>query len=79
MFRLTYYYTGFRLYGLRIYGLFGYISVIWSMVNHILVLNFSDIWSTSPGQNRGPYIRNPVYHELFPTLMLRWSIVLPTY
>ena len=36
------------------------------MVNQILVLNFSDIWSfrlwsTLPGQNRGPYIRNPVY------------------
>ena len=45
MFRLTYYYTGFRLYGLRIYGLFGFISVIWSMVNHILVLIFSNIWS----------------------------------
>ena len=38
-------YTGFRLYGLPIYGLFGFISVIWSMVNQILVLNFSDIWS----------------------------------
>jgi len=39
-------YTGFRLlYGLRIYGLFGFISVIWSMVNQILELNFSDIWS----------------------------------
>ena len=24
-----YYYTGFRLYSLRIYGLFGFISVIW--------------------------------------------------
>ena len=35
--------------------------VIWSMVNHILALNFSDIWSTLPEQNRGPYIRNPVY------------------
>ena len=38
-------YTGFWLYGLRIYGLFGIISVIWSMVNQILGLNFSDIWS----------------------------------
>ena len=38
-------YTGFRLYGLRIYGLIGFILVIWSMVNQILVLNFSDIWS----------------------------------
>ena len=35
--------------------------VIWSRVNHILALNFSDIWSTLPEQNRGPYIRNPVY------------------
>ena len=33
-------YTGFRLY-----GLIGFILVIWSMVNQILVLNFSDIWS----------------------------------
>ena len=41
----SYKYTGSRLYGLRIYGLFGFISVIWSMVNQILVLNFSDIWS----------------------------------
>ena len=38
-------YTRFRFYGLRIYGLFGFILVIWSMVNQILVLNFSDIWS----------------------------------
>ena len=38
-------YTGFWLYGLRIYGLFGFILVIWSMINQILVLNFSDIWS----------------------------------
>ena len=38
-------YTGFRLYGLRIYGLSGFISLIWSMVNQILVLNFSDIWT----------------------------------
>ena len=38
-------YTGLRLYGLRIYGLFGFISVIWTMVNQILVLNFLDIWS----------------------------------
>ena len=38
-------YTVFRLYDLRIYGLFGFISVIWSMVNPILVLNFLDIWS----------------------------------
>ena len=38
-------YTGFRLYGIRIYGLFGFISVIWSMVNQILVLIFLDIWS----------------------------------
>ena len=37
--------TGFRLCGLRIYGLLGFISVIWSMVNQILVVNFSDIWS----------------------------------
>ena len=35
-------YTGFRLYGLRIYS---FISLIWSMVNQILVLNFSDIWT----------------------------------
>ena len=28
-----------------LYGLFGFILVIWLMVNHILVLNFSDIWS----------------------------------
>ena len=33
-------YTKFRLY-----GLFGFFPVIWSMVNHILVLNISDIWS----------------------------------
>ena len=26
-------YTGFWFYGLRIYGLFGFILVIWSMVN----------------------------------------------
>ena len=38
-------YTGFRLYGFRIYGLFGFISVIWSMVNQMLVLNFADIYS----------------------------------
>ena len=38
-------YTGFWLYGLRIYGLFGFILVIWSMINQILVLNFSDKWS----------------------------------
>ena len=38
-------YTVFRLYGLRIYGLFGFISVIWSMVNQVLVVNFSDTWS----------------------------------
>ena len=37
--------TGFWFYGLQIYGLFGNILVIWSMVNQILVLNFSDIWS----------------------------------
>ena len=28
-------YTGFRFYGLRMYGLFDFISVIWSMVNQI--------------------------------------------
>ena len=38
-------YTGFRLYGHWIYGLYGFILVIYSMVNHILILNFMDIWS----------------------------------
>ena len=37
--------TGFWLYGLRIYGLFDQFSLTWLMVNQILVLNFSDIWS----------------------------------
>ena len=59
-------YTGFRLYGLWIYGLFGFISVIGSMVYQILVLNFSDIWSFRLyGQLYQDitvdYIRNPVY------------------
>ena len=36
---LTLDFTGFRLYGLRINGLFGFVSVIWSMDNPILVLN----------------------------------------
>ena len=56
--------TWFRLYAVRIYGLFCFISVIWSMVNQILVLIFFDIWWTLPGQNCGPYIRNPVYYIL---------------
>ena len=45
LYSVSFRYTGFRLYGLWIYGLFGFISVIWSMVNQILVVNFSDIWS----------------------------------
>ena len=55
-------YTGFRLYGLRIYGLFGFISVIWSDFSTTFFgyMVISAIWSTLSGQNRGPYIRNPV-------------------
>ena len=37
-------YTQFRLYGLRIYGLFGQFSLIWSMINHILVIHLSDLF-----------------------------------
>ena len=34
-------YSRFRLYGLRIYGLFSLFSLIWSY----LLVNFSEIWS----------------------------------
>ena len=47
-------YTRLRLYGLRIDGLFGYISVIWSLENVFLIWNFRnmvilDIWSVFAG------------------------------
>ena len=36
-------------------------SDIWPIYSNISVIWSSDIWSILAGQNRGPYIRNPVY------------------
>ena len=46
----------FRLYGHYRTSFFGY-KVIW----HFTFMVISGIWSILAGQNRGSYIRNPVY------------------
>ena len=65
-------YTRFLLYGLRIYGLFGYLVNFWVVPISLSLVQFLDI-RTNSGQfrlygqllagpnGRGPYIRNRVY------------------